>query len=82
MAQTFTKQSISHETAQKMVAAAVAKAQVLGVELNGRVEVSHQQTDKFDLVHLLLFSFVLFDSQVFYSDPRRGDCRNTTFSLS
>src|SRR5438128_11866619 len=31
MAQTFTKQSISHETAQKMVAAAVAKAQVLGV---------------------------------------------------
>jgi uncharacterized protein GlcG (DUF336 family) len=31
MAQTFTKQSITHETAQKMVAAAVAKAQELGV---------------------------------------------------
>ena len=31
MAQTFTKPSISHETAQKMVAAAVAKAQALGV---------------------------------------------------
>jgi uncharacterized protein GlcG (DUF336 family) len=31
MAQTFDKQSISHETAQKMVAAAVAKAQELGV---------------------------------------------------
>jgi uncharacterized protein GlcG (DUF336 family) len=31
MAQTFTKQSISHEIAQKMVAAAVTKAQELGV---------------------------------------------------
>src|SRR5262245_46034166 len=31
MAQTFTKSSISHETTQKMVAAAVAKAQELGV---------------------------------------------------
>jgi uncharacterized protein GlcG (DUF336 family) len=31
MAQTFTKQSISHEIAQKMVAAAVSKAQELGV---------------------------------------------------
>ena len=31
MAQTFTKQSISHDTAQQMVAAAIAKAQGLGV---------------------------------------------------
>jgi uncharacterized protein GlcG (DUF336 family) len=31
MAQTFVKQSISHETAYKMVTAAVAKAQELGV---------------------------------------------------
>lgn len=31
MADTFTKQSISHEAAQKMVAAAVAKATELGV---------------------------------------------------
>ncbi|MBI3802039.1 MAG: heme-binding protein [Deltaproteobacteria bacterium] len=31
MAQTFTKQSISHETTQKMITAAVAKAQELGV---------------------------------------------------
>lgn len=31
MAQTFTKHSISHESAQKMIAAAVAKAQELGV---------------------------------------------------
>jgi uncharacterized protein GlcG (DUF336 family) len=31
MAQSFTKQSISHESAQKMVDAAVAKAQELGV---------------------------------------------------
>jgi len=31
MAQSFTKQSIAHETAQQMIAAAVAKAQELGV---------------------------------------------------
>jgi uncharacterized protein GlcG (DUF336 family) len=31
MSETFAKQSISHETAQKMVAAAVAKATALGV---------------------------------------------------
>jgi uncharacterized protein GlcG (DUF336 family) len=31
MAQTFTKQSVSHESAQKMVAAAVAKATELGI---------------------------------------------------
>lgn len=31
MAGTFTKQSVSHESAQKMVAAAVAKATALGV---------------------------------------------------
>jgi len=31
MAPTFTKQSISHEAAQQMIAAAVAKAQELGV---------------------------------------------------
>jgi uncharacterized protein GlcG (DUF336 family) len=31
MAETFTKQSVSHESAQKMVAAAVAKATALGI---------------------------------------------------
>jgi uncharacterized protein GlcG (DUF336 family) len=31
MAETFTKQSVSHESAQKMAAAAVAKATALGV---------------------------------------------------
>jgi hypothetical protein len=31
MAETFTKQSVSHQSAQKMVAAAVAKATELGV---------------------------------------------------
>ena len=42
MAQTFTKQSISHDTAQKMVAAAVAQAQELGVPQEDEHHGSHR----------------------------------------